>query len=31
MSETAGSLTHPAYGRLRPVTDLASVLVADNP
>ncbi|KZS80368.1 MBL fold metallo-hydrolase [Mycobacterium kansasii] len=24
-------LTHPAYGRLRPVTDTASVLVADNP
>ncbi|EUA05906.1 metallo-beta-lactamase superfamily protein [Mycobacterium kansasii 732] len=25
------SLTHPAYGRLRAVTDTASVLVADNP
>lgn len=24
-------LTHPAYGRLRPVTDTASVLLADNP
>ncbi|WP_099224235.1 MBL fold metallo-hydrolase [Mycobacterium persicum] len=24
-------LTHPAYGRLRPVTGTASVLVADNP
>jgi glyoxylase-like metal-dependent hydrolase (beta-lactamase superfamily II) len=23
--------THPAYGRLRPVTDTASVLLADNP
>ena len=28
---TAESLTHPAYGRLRPVTDTASVLLADNP
>ncbi len=25
------ALTHPAYGRLRPVTDTASVLLADNP
>ncbi|HEY5853434.1 MAG TPA: MBL fold metallo-hydrolase [Aldersonia sp.] len=25
------SLTHPAYGQLRPVTDTASVLLADNP
>src|SRR5579875_2941467 len=25
------SLTHPAYGRLRPVTETASVLLADNP
>jgi glyoxylase-like metal-dependent hydrolase (beta-lactamase superfamily II) len=25
------SLTHPAYGRLRAVTDTASVLLADNP
>ncbi len=24
-------LTHPAYGRLRPVTDTASVLLANNP
>jgi hypothetical protein len=24
-------LTHPAYGRLRPVTDTASVMLADNP
>lgn len=24
-------LTHPAYGRLRPVTETASVLLADNP
>ncbi|MGH3563533.1 MAG: MBL fold metallo-hydrolase, partial [Mycobacterium sp.] len=23
--------THPAYGRLRPVTETASVLLADNP
>jgi len=28
---TAESLTHPAYGTLRPVTDTASVLLADNP
>ena len=27
----AAPLTHPAYGRLRKVTDLASVLLADNP
>jgi len=26
-----GELTHPAYGRLRRVTDSASVLLADNP
>lgn len=25
------TLTHPAYGQLRPVTDTASVLLADNP
>ena len=31
MSETAESLTHPAYGQLRAVTDTASVLLADNP
>src|SRR3978361_626766 len=31
MSETAESLTHPAYGQLRPITDTASVLLADNP
>ena len=31
MSEAAEALTHPAYGRLRPVTDTASVLLADNP
>ncbi|OBA71021.1 MBL fold metallo-hydrolase [Mycobacterium sp. 1554424.7] len=31
MTETAASLTHPAYGRLRPVTDTASVLLANNP
>jgi glyoxylase-like metal-dependent hydrolase (beta-lactamase superfamily II) len=28
---SAESTTHPAYGRLRPVTDTASVLLADNP
>jgi glyoxylase-like metal-dependent hydrolase (beta-lactamase superfamily II) len=28
---TAEPLTHPAYGRLRPVTATASVLLADNP
>ncbi|MGH3961209.1 MBL fold metallo-hydrolase [Mycobacterium sp.] len=31
MTGTAELLTHPAYGRLRPVTDTASVLLADNP
>ena len=31
MTEAAESLTHPAYGRLRAVTDTASVLLADNP
>lgn len=31
MTEAAASLTHPAYGRLRPVTETASVLLADNP
>ena len=31
MTEVAESLTHPAYGRLRAVTDTASVLLADNP
>ena len=31
MTDTAESLTHPAYGRLRPVTETASVLLADNP
>lgn len=31
MTDTAESLTHPAYGRLRPVTDTASVLLANNP
>ena len=31
MTEVADSPTHPAYGRLRPVTDTASVLLADNP
>ncbi len=30
-AEPAESLSHPAYGRLRPVTDTASVLLADNP
>lgn len=30
-SESSRSLTHPAYGRLRPVTDTASVLLANNP
>ncbi|OBK31078.1 MBL fold metallo-hydrolase [Mycobacterium asiaticum] len=28
---TEAALTHPAYGQLRPVTDTASVLLADNP
>jgi glyoxylase-like metal-dependent hydrolase (beta-lactamase superfamily II) len=31
VTEAAESLTHPAYGRLRAVTDTASVLLADNP
>ncbi|BBX99326.1 MBL fold metallo-hydrolase [Mycobacterium lacus] len=31
MPETPESLTHPACGRLRAVTDTASVLLADNP
>jgi glyoxylase-like metal-dependent hydrolase (beta-lactamase superfamily II) len=31
VTEAAESPTHPAYGRLRPVTDTASVLLADNP
>ncbi|MGO9383390.1 MAG: MBL fold metallo-hydrolase [Mycobacterium sp.] len=31
MTEAAESLTHPAYRRLRAVTDTASVLLADNP
>ncbi|MGH3576521.1 MAG: MBL fold metallo-hydrolase [Mycobacterium sp.] len=31
MTGTAELLTHPAYGRLRPVTDTASVLLAENP
>ncbi len=31
MTDTAESLTHPAYARLRAVTDTASVLLADNP
>ena len=30
-AEAAGSLAHPAHGRLRAVTDTASVLLADNP
>ncbi|MGV0800414.1 MBL fold metallo-hydrolase, partial [Mycolicibacterium elephantis] len=25
------TLEHPAYGRLRPVTETASVLLCDNP
>jgi len=29
--DAAESLTHPAYGRLRAVTDTASVLLANNP
>ncbi len=28
---TGSALTHPAYGQLRPVTDTASVLLANNP
>ncbi len=31
MTVSAESTTHPAYGQLRPVTDTASVLLADNP
>jgi glyoxylase-like metal-dependent hydrolase (beta-lactamase superfamily II) len=31
VAEAAASLNHPAYGRLRRVTDTASVLLADNP
>jgi glyoxylase-like metal-dependent hydrolase (beta-lactamase superfamily II) len=31
MTEAAQSLSHPAYGRLRAVTDTASVLLANNP
>lgn len=31
MTEVAEPLTHPAYGRLRAVTDTVSVLLADNP
>ncbi|MGD1169558.1 MBL fold metallo-hydrolase [Mycobacterium seoulense] len=31
MTDAPESLSHPAYGRLRPVTDTASVLLADNP
>ncbi|CAM2881299.1 MBL fold metallo-hydrolase [Mycobacterium intermedium] len=31
MPTTSGALTHPAYGELRPVTETASVLLADNP
>src|SRR4051795_8456416 len=31
MSETAESLTHPAHGQVRAVTDTASVLLAENP
>lgn len=31
MTEATESPTHPTYGRLRPVTDTASVLLADNP
>jgi len=31
VTEVAESLAHPAYGRLREVTDTASVLLADNP
>lgn len=29
--EQAEAIEHPAYGRLRPVTDTASVLLCDNP
>jgi glyoxylase-like metal-dependent hydrolase (beta-lactamase superfamily II) len=31
VTEPAGSLSHPAYRRLRAVTETASVLLADNP
>ncbi|BBZ72332.1 MBL fold metallo-hydrolase [Mycobacterium paraseoulense] len=31
MTDAPESLSHPAYGRLRAVTDTASVLLADNP
>jgi glyoxylase-like metal-dependent hydrolase (beta-lactamase superfamily II) len=31
VTEVAEPLTHPAYGRLRAVTDTVSVLLADNP
>ncbi|MEE6177120.1 MBL fold metallo-hydrolase [Mycobacterium sp. 050134] len=31
MPESAESPTHPAYGRLRAVTETASVMLADNP
>jgi glyoxylase-like metal-dependent hydrolase (beta-lactamase superfamily II) len=31
VTEAPESLTHPAYGRVRPVTATASVLLADNP
>ncbi len=31
MSDVAEPLTHPTYGRLRAVTETASVLLADNP
>lgn len=31
MTDVEESLSHPAYGRLRAVTDTASVLLADNP
>jgi glyoxylase-like metal-dependent hydrolase (beta-lactamase superfamily II) len=31
VTDTAESPTHPAYGQLRPVTDTASVLLANNP
>jgi glyoxylase-like metal-dependent hydrolase (beta-lactamase superfamily II) len=31
MTGVTETLTHPAYGRLRPVTDTASVLLANNP
>jgi glyoxylase-like metal-dependent hydrolase (beta-lactamase superfamily II) len=31
VSQAAESLTHPAYAKLRPVTETASVLLAENP